>query len=308
MEPVRVEATLNNWKLLNLVCYATGKHDEVCEGILMRLFGKLSILLLLGSPAMPVLASQWTDSEVKAMPPYCMARLDRDESMEAHWQSVLGPAYLHAHHYCYAIGFLNRYYKSRTTRDKSFNLQSAMTNMNYVIARVDSTFVLLPEIYMNRGLVQSLMKKDGAALTDFLKAIELDPGLARAYSMAGEIYVKLKKNDEALKLATEGLRHSPDSTVLKRLYLSLGGKEPYPEPAAKPQGESAAPSTESGGGESTASAPIEPVSPPQEGQATPPADQASRPPEASGATTPAEPAIGSPSNPWCRFCPPEPAK
>lgn len=264
------------------------------------------ILLGLAGFSLPAMASQWTDSEIKGMPPYCAARLHKDPARDDEWRNALGPDYLHTHHYCYAIGFIGRYYGARTDRSKAFNLQSALGNLNYMVSNASPTYRLMPEVYLNRGLVYSLQKKDGAAIADMHKAIELDPRLTRAYSMAADYYVKLNKKDTALKLVTDGVRHNPDSTVLQRLYVKLGGRLPYPEPVAQQEQIPEPPASQENAAQQdklpgNASGPEMP--PP----ALPAADAASTAERAAG-DAPAAPNLGSPSNPWCRFCPPEPER
>lgn len=246
-------------------------------------------------------ASQWTDSEIKAMPPYCAARLHKAPAQEDYWKGAIGPDYLHVHHYCEGIGYLNRYYNAASARDKKFNLQSAMGNLNYIASNANPSGSLMPGIYMNRGQVNSLLKQDAAAISDLLKAIELDPKLTRAYSLAVDHYLKLNQKGRALELATDGVRRNPDSTVLQRLYVKAGGALPYPQPLAPPVQPAEAAKTEG-----SADAPLDKSANPA---AQPPASADTGAAKAIGEGAPAAPAadpkIGSPSNPWCRFCPPE---
>lgn len=254
------------------------------------------LLLTLTGFAMPAMAGQWTDSEIRSMPPYCAARLHKSSAQENHWRSVLGPDYLHTHHFCAAIGYINRYYAARTARSKTFNLQNAMGNLNYMITHASPDYSLMPEVYLNRGQVHAFMKNDGAAIMDMLKAIELGPHLTRAYSMAAGHYVKMNNKDKALNVVTEGVRLNPDSTALQRLYVELGGQLPYPEPVTE---QVSAP--ESQAAQEKAAQPEMPPSAP----ITPDSTSTARP---AAGEAPVTPKIGSPSNPWCRFCPPEPEK
>jgi tetratricopeptide (TPR) repeat protein len=272
------------------------------RGRAMHLF--LGILMLgLAGISMPAMA--FTDSEIKAMPPYCWARMYKDPGKVEYWKGVLGPEYEHVHHYCYAIGFINRYYGSHRDKYWESTLTDAMGNLDYVFRAFSPTHSLMPEVHMNRGLVYSLQKNDGKAIIDIRKAIEMNPKLVRAYSMAADIYVKLKKKDEALKVVTAGLRHNPESTALQRRYKSLGGQLPYPEPVAQ---KGAAP-------EETTPSKNTPQTDTQVDKAAVtdvqiPAsavnDAAKKEGEHAVATPAPTPKIGSPSNPWCRFCPDEP--
>ena len=61
----------------------------------------------------------WTDAEIKAMPPYCEARLKRVPGQFEYWNKILGPDFIHTHHYCYGLGYINRYYRARTPSAKN---------------------------------------------------------------------------------------------------------------------------------------------------------------------------------------------
>lgn len=259
----------------------------------MRFVGIFLAAVLMGH-AWPALADRWTEAEVKALPPYCQARLgDKNGAEFNHWRNMLGPDFEHTHHYCYGLIYLNRYYGARTPQGKKQILQSAQSNLLYLVQRVNRGFPVLPEAYLSLGTVLSLQGKDNDALQAMLKAVELDPKLARAYTAAANQYAKLKKPDDALKLATEGLRQVPGHAGLQRLYDRLGGKPPYPEAAAPAAAAPATPATPAVAAEpATQAADAAPA-----GANTPPAAETAVPPP-----------IGSPSNPWCRFCPPEPER
>jgi tetratricopeptide (TPR) repeat protein len=263
---------------------------------------KILVLSLAGLAAPAGAASQWTESEIKAMPPFCAARLHQASSQVDYWAGVLGPDYTHAHHFCEGVGYLNRYYNATSTRDKRSNLQSAMGNLNYIASRASPTGSLLPEVYMYRGQVNSLMKQDAAAIADLQKAIEMNPGLTRAYSLAADLYLRLNQKGKALEVATDGVRNNPDSTTMQRLYVKAGGALPYPQPLPKPAPAPSIPPADTPAPANTAS----PVAP---AEAAPSAEKPDPATPSGGETKPTgQPGIGSPSNPWCRFCPPEPEK
>lgn len=272
----------------------------------MHLFLKF-LLLVLASFSVPTLASQWTDSEIKAMPPYCAARLYIDPGSVEYWKGILGPDYLHTHHLCYALGAISRYYRARTYTDKMGNLQSAINDLNYVLGHASPGYILMPDVYMNRGLALSLMKKDASAITDFLKAVEMNPKLTRAYTMVADHYVKLKKQDEALKLVTEGLRHNPESKVLQRQYKKLGGQLPYPEPIAQ-QAKAPETATKIEGTSPAGDKADKETVPEVQAPASTKNEAAKNDSDQAVAETSPPPKIGSPSNPWCRFCPAEPGQ
>ncbi|MDP1928335.1 MAG: hypothetical protein Q8K62_07485 [Thiobacillus sp.] len=180
-----------------------------------------------------------------------------------------------------------------SSQDRVGTLNAAMGDFNYVLKYTQVDFYLRPEILMNRGITLSMQHKDGEAMGDLLKAIQINPKLPRAYVTLADMYEKQKNRSKALETVTAGLRHNPDTKSLQRRYTELGGKLPYPAPAQAAAAET--PTAQ------TTAAPAPAVTQPAEsGTATAPG--------ATPATAPAveptvAPKIGSPKNPYCRFCP-----
>lgn len=238
---------------------------------------------------------QWapTDSEMASLPPYCKAKMKSGQGSPEYkmWERTLGKDFLHTHHYCAGINFISRYYRARSKQDKQFNLRSAQGTLNYMVEKASPTYSLMPDVYLNLGLVYSLTNQPAQAITHFNKAIELNPRQPKAYNALSDYYVKTKQSAKALEIVTTGLRHNPYTKSLQRRYRDLGGKLPYPEPI-----------------EPTPAVDVETAK--SEEPATPTPISSSVEPAASPtSTTPAtvkpipEPEIGSPTNPYCRFCP-----
>jgi tetratricopeptide (TPR) repeat protein len=248
--------------------------------------------LILFSCALPAIAAEPygpTEQEAKLLPSYCQG--------DPYWKSALGPEITWNNHTCYGINRLNRYYKSGTAWERKAQLETALGDFNYSIGHLKPDFKLMPEIYVYRGTTYKLLARNGEAMTDFLKAISLDPKLAKAYSELADIYEsKLSRRDKALEIVTEGLRHNPQAKTLQRRYTEFGGKLPYPEAVAKTM------STDETKAEVKPKEKLEAATP-----STDITDQAS---DRSKQTAPPEPTpqsdqpkIGSPTNPYCRFCP-----
>ncbi len=237
-----------------------------------------------------------SDAEFANLPLYCRAKLiSRIGSADyRQWEGVLGKDFVHTHHYCFALNFINRYYRSRTAQDKHFNLNSALNNLDYMVTHADPGYSLMPEIYQNRGLVYSLMGRHGDAVTDMNKAIELNPRQAKAYNVLADYYRDTRQQQKALETVTQGLRHNPGVRSLQRRYTELGGTLPYPEPIQSGPVDASSSSPNAEAPPSAAPADAMPAETPAGmGPAAPAA-----PPEPA-----AEPKIGSPTNPYCRFCP-----
>jgi tetratricopeptide (TPR) repeat protein len=236
-----------------------------------------------------------TQSELATLPPYCAARLNEQSAAFKSWQSTMGAGFLHIHHYCFGLNFMNRARgMSSSNKEREGTLQAAITNFNYVLRNTQPDFYMRPEVLMNRGITLSMQHNDGAAVGDLLKAIEMDPGLSRAYMALADLYVKQKNRSKALDTVTTGLRHSPETKSLQRRYTELGGHLPYPEPIQPAVVESATEKPE------PSSVPADAI---QDGSEPPATSLATAPAEVPAGEPVTEPKIGSPNNPYCRFCP-----
>jgi tetratricopeptide (TPR) repeat protein len=162
----------------------------------------------------------------------------------------------------------------------------------------------MPDVYMNRGIAYTMLKKSGPAIADFRKAIELQPTLVRAYTLLADLYLDLNEKTEALKVATEGLRHVPGSKGLQELYTKLGGKLPYPEPIQAEAKAAEAHPADTSGNAAPSGAPGDASG--QAASTTAEEADASQQKTSAGAEPKSQPQVGTPTNPWCRFCPEQP--
>lgn len=235
--------------------------------------------------------SYYNASDIPRMQPYCKARLVPGGMPEGweYWIARIGENFKDLHHYCAALNYMNRYWSVRNPKDRGYFLSIALNNLNYMVTAEKPDFVLRGELYSTRGEVFRLQGKPVQAVGDFRHAIELDPKLTRPYLQLISYYEGIKKRGEALEIAKTGLRHIPDSKALQRHYLELGGKKPFPEPIVAPVAEPTSPQTTD-------------AAPTPETRVTPsPSNTDSSQTEPAAVTAP--PPIGTPSNPYCRFCP-----
>lgn len=191
------------------------------------------------------------------------------------------PNWTHVHHFCDCVRFTNRAYYAvgkNTSKDIRWFLSEGMGGCNYVIGHTTPDFVLLPEIYLQKGIIFNLQEQDALAAAEFTKAINGNPRLPKAYALLAEFYTKANNKKLALETVTNGLQYNPENKALQRMYKKMGGVLPFPEPLiAVPIPQSAAPSS-----------------------AVTPGDKAAT-------DVPERQGIGTPTNPWCRFCADTPA-
>lgn len=238
-----------------------------------------------------------TERDLQLLPPYC-----RQLSAGHYEPAVSFPAGMpNAGHYCHGLKSIARATAQATNRHEiQENLQAAVGEFRYVLGHTEVSPEYSPYLAMVKtdlGRAYDRLGKIADSSREFMEAIRLKPDYVAAYIGLIDFYRKLGNREDALKTASEGLTHAPESKTLQRRYRELGGKLPYPvpvngepetaSPAEAPASNAAAPGN---GNDTTVAAP--PVAP------SPVDDQ--KQPE----TTPQEPKIGSPTNPWCRFCPP----
>lgn len=239
----------------------------------------VAAILLLTVPAWAVESFAPTPAE-EAM---CQARVysrlgPRDENTQ------------HMHHYCSGLRYLDRAYASmRNKRDMQYKLDVAINNLDYVLTHTQEDYVMRGEVHVAKARALKLAGKKTAAVTEFNKALRYELGTPDAYQALADHYLESGNKAKALEMATEGLRRNPDSRGLKRRYTELGGKLPYPETIQATSVVEPLPSQNAETQHETS-----PVATKIEANSAPPADTpvSTQPPK-----------IGSPTNPFCRFCP-----
>jgi len=258
-----------------------------------------AIILLLGlevsnSPTVAaVLAYGITPGEMARLPPSCAARMKSDKQSPEYqaWRKQIGENFADFHHYCHGINFINRYWGASSPQERRFYLQQAIAEFHYIERAQKPDFTMGAELYSNLGEVFKLMGKPGEAIRDFTRALTINPKIVKPYLQLADLYEGIKDRVHALEVITEGLRNVPDSKSLQHRYLELGGKLPYPEPIHSTPIEADQPVT----------------APPKKAEAPTAAekatDEAPTPAPAIDPAAPdAPPPIGSPKNPYCRFC------
>ena len=251
-----------------------------------------------------------TAKDVQMLPSYCRQLPAGFYEPNAQAYRIAGsfPAGMpHGHHYCHGLKYIARATAQSTNRGEiQENLRGAVDEFGYVLGHTEVIPEYYPYLAMVRadlGRVYDRLGKPADSSREFMEAIRLKPDYVAAYIGLIAFSRELGNRADALKTAQEGLTHVPESKTLQRYYRDLGGKLPYPaaidsasktdNPAEAPSGNNTAPN----------------VAVPGKGNDTP----AAEPPAASSRTDdqkqsqeakPQEPKIGSPTNPWCRFCPP----
>lgn len=220
------------------------------------------------------------------------------------------------HHYCWGkLGRL-RYFSATNPKDKQHAFMRWVGGMTFTVdwETNPSHHQHWPYLYVAyEELADAYFyhKQYRKSITKGEKALKENPESGRAYARIADDYVAIGDKEQALKQVSEGLRHIPNSKALQRRYKQLGGKLPYPVPYAK-----APKQTASQRASEEKRSDVKPIAD-SEGPGSNSMDQDKKPDSATDTssksgdnianpTTQAKPykqPIGTPSNPYCRFCP-----
>ncbi len=165
-------------------------------------------------------------AELRVLPGYCQVKWKYGENRNApevqKWVSILGEDYVHIHHYCLGLNFVNRANRSFGNQsDTTYLLRKAEGNLIYVVKHTKESLVLLPEVYVQLGKVYVRQGKGGEAGAQFQKAIKLRDDYSPGYAALSDMYKGNNNRAEALRVVEEGLKHAPDSKSLKRRLQEL---------------------------------------------------------------------------------------
>ncbi|CAH1386242.1 hypothetical protein [Candidatus Nitrotoga sp. M5] len=258
----------------------------------------LTILVVFGllgmKQAIAVLPFEASEAELSRLPILCQVKLGYSlKSTQANiklYAGKVGPDWQHIHHYCFALKFSNRYKNAYGNKgDQKFYFQSAMGEFKYIFDHSSPSFWMRPEMHVQKGKLFAAARSNAEAVKEFEHALQIKPDYIQAYVALSDLYKNTSQKSKSITVLEQGLEIAPHSKSLQRRYNRLTGKVFTPPPL-------------------TAEQTTQTDSPPT------PVEQAAAASVVNSTTTPAVSAsppvvapvkIGTPSNPYCRFCPPE---
>jgi tetratricopeptide (TPR) repeat protein len=190
------------------------------------------------------------------------------------------------HHYCDGLRFYNRAVANTFNRTEfKYNIERSLSGFDYVLSHTSSDFNMRPEVIANKARTLALAGRAAEALMLYTGVVQQTPTYVPAYLYLADYYATSDRK-KALSLVSDGLRHNPGTKSLQRRYQELGGELPYPEPPkqVEPAVAEMPPIVEQ-----PAAPDVLPDAGLNEKNVTEPESD--------------KPQIGSPTNPYCRFCP-----
>jgi tetratricopeptide (TPR) repeat protein len=247
-----------------------------CAASLFAAFGAHASVPVERDPRIP------TPAELTLLPPYCphtaiiSKRYGGKQSRTKHdaatkpFVDMYGTDFWHLHHYCFGLTRALRAERLASREKREKGLELSIGEYEYVMKHVRPNSIMLPELHMQKGISLIKLKRGAMAVLELKKAIQLNPRFVRAYLELSNYYADSGKKELALQTLEEGLGVSPEATSLKQRYADLGGTKTFTK-SETPQ------------------------------QDTAPKQEAPQPEQAEARR--ADEQIGSPTNPYCRFCP-----
>lgn len=172
--------------------------------------------------------------EMRGLPEWCKyTQLFRDhipggndQDQIARWTAVLGPTFVHLHHYCWALMATNRAFMSRTRIERGYNLTVSIPDLDYVIERSPPGFSLLPEILTKKGENLIWMDKGPQGVAALRGAIDIKPDYWPAYAAISDYYKDAGDAAKAREWLEKGLAAAPDTRPLVRRLADLKNSPP----------------------------------------------------------------------------------
>lgn len=182
------------------------------------------------APGYPEHVLAYDAREIAMLPPYCKYTQDFQERVPGgsdwtatqRWKTVLGPTYIHTHHYCWGLMKTNRgVLLARSDATRRFYLSDSITEFDYVITRSPIDFVLLPEILSRKGENLVRLGRGPAAILAFEQALQVKPGYWPPYAHMSDYFKQVGETHKAREMLERGLSNVPDALALKRRLEEL---------------------------------------------------------------------------------------
>jgi hypothetical protein len=202
-------------------------------GLTREILTKAWLALALLAPAHAEAQSIWEPSLIHRLPEYCkytqafrMRRVpgsDNPTEVER-WTRVMGPTFVHMHHYCFGLMASDRAaFLSTTRQDRLFSLRVSVTEFDYVLQRAPVGFSLIPEILTSKGESLIRAEKGAEGVGVLRQAIEVKPDYAPPYGALSDYYKEAGALAKAREWVEKGLAAAPTSRALMRRQAELSG-------------------------------------------------------------------------------------
>jgi tetratricopeptide (TPR) repeat protein len=173
--------------------------------------------------------NRFSQEELLGLPRVCLAQKFINsalrtpvvpESERIQWAQRLGATFESFHHFCWGLIDMRRASGADPSAQKG-HYTKAVANFGYVERNADSSFPMLPEVLLRKGMALRLLGRDAEAATGFTDAIRVKPDYTPAYAALVDLYVDLDDPDGARDILEQGLREAPQSNILRSKKVEL---------------------------------------------------------------------------------------
>lgn len=203
--------------------------NNIERKIFLERFLRICLLfsLLFLQTAVSHSAMVMTDEERNLLPVYCrhqqfVSRGHPNPPKSPYWESYLGDAFRHIHHYCWGLVELSRSYKANLPKSKKQHWAgNAVASIDYVIQRAAPDMPILSELHTTQGQAFLVLGDIKQAKLAFERAWKINPSYTRSYVMWAIYLQQNGKIEDAVEIVSRGLEHSPESKPLTSLMQEL---------------------------------------------------------------------------------------
>ncbi len=193
--------------------------------LLAKLVFIVIVMLPVFSPKYALAGMVVTDADLRVLPEYCAVRTrlgtDKTNPKVSHWQNIMGPTYVHLHHYCRALKYFHCAKREVNKKEKNACLKKALGQFDYIISALVKGFPLEAEAHLLKGDTLHLLKRSGEAISEYNRVISIKPDYMKAYRSKAKVLISLGQTPQAIAAIEEGLKVNPRSKSLRRLLRKI---------------------------------------------------------------------------------------
>lgn len=170
---------------------------------------------------------EMTNEEYALLPDYChhkkyVSTRHPTPPPSRQWEDFFGSDFLPVHHYCWALIWNARSYRSgQTDAERQFKLMKANDDIQFVLDNTSQTFPLRAELYTQQIEIRSRKRDPRGAERAYKDAIAADKNYWKAYWTWGYWLSRQNRSNDAIPVVQEGLSHSPENARLLSLLKEL---------------------------------------------------------------------------------------
>lgn len=187
--------------------------------------------LMLGMAAAPIALAQRNDAtkaEIATLPQWCHSTqsFDTTPTLNARYRENLaryGSGWSHVHHYCWAllsIGRIDRF--GNGTQERQGHTRAAVADIDYVLDKVDSGFVLWAEMMAKKIRLLSRMREFDTALKVSEQMVNTLPESAEGYGLQAETLMLSGSRAQAIQVLIGAEKKVKDIGRLDQYRKVLG--------------------------------------------------------------------------------------